>query len=180
MWKQETQLEFNKLIMFEQDQSVQLLSHVRLFATPKTAVCQASLSISSSQSCSNHLHRVHDETLLCWVGDVIQPFFSSVIPFSFCLQSFLASGSFLMSKFFTSGGKSFGASPPASLFPMNIQNFQNWFPLGLTGFTPCSPRDLQESSPTPQFKNINSLALSFLYGSTRISIHDYWKNHSFD
>ena len=38
----------------------------------------------------------------------------------------------------------------------------------------------QESSPTPQFKSINSLALSFLYSPTFISIHDYWKNHSFD
>ena len=44
----------------------------------------------------------------------------------------------------------------------------------------CSPRDSQESSPTPQFKSINSLVLSFLYGSTLTSIHDYWKNHSFD
>ena len=39
---------------------------------------------------------------------------------------------------------------------------------------------LQESSPTPQFKSINSLALSFLYSPTLTSIHDYWKNHSFD
>ena len=45
---------------------------------------------------------------------------------------------------------------------------------------PCSLRDSQESSPTPQFKSINSLALSFLYSPTLISIHDYWKNHSFD
>ena len=44
----------------------------------------------------------------------------------------------------------------------------------------CSPRDSQESSPTPQFKSINSSALSFLYGPTLTSIHDYWKNHSFD
>ena len=41
-------------------------------------------------------------------------------------------------------------------------------------------RDTQESSPTPQFKLFNSLALSFLYGPTLTSIHDYWKNHSFD
>ena len=39
---------------------------------------------------------------------------------------------------------------------------------------------LKESSPTPQFKNINSLALSFLYSPTLTSIRDYWKNHSFD
>ena len=46
--------------------------------------------------------------------------------------------------------------------------------------SPCSPRDSQESSPTPQFKSINSLALSFLYSPTLTSIHDYWKNHSLD
>ena len=46
--------------------------------------------------------------------------------------------------------------------------------------SPCSPRDSQESSPTPQFKSINSLVLSFLYGPALKSIHDYWKNHSFD
>ena len=42
------------------------------------------------------------------------------------------------------------------------------------------PRDSQESSPTSQFKSINSLALSFLYSPTLISIHDHWKNHSLD
>ena len=47
-------------------------------------------------------------------------------------------------------------------------------------WSPCSPRDSQESSPTPQFKSINSSALSFLYSPTLTSIHDYWKNHSFD
>ena len=46
--------------------------------------------------------------------------------------------------------------------------------------SPCSPRDSQESSPTPQFKSINSLALSFLFSPTLTSIHDYWKNHSFE
>jgi len=49
---------------------------------------------------------------------------------------------------------------------------------GLIG-SPCCSRDSQESSPTPQFKSINSSVLSFLYSSTLISIHDYWKNHSF-
>ena len=48
-------------------------------------------------------------------------------------------------------------------------------PLRLTVGSPCSPRDSQESSPTPQFKSINSLALSFLYGPTVSFIHDYWK-----
>ena len=53
---------------------------------------------------------------------------SSVIPF-FCLQSFPASGPFLMSQLFASGGQNIGASASVSVFPMNIQN---WFPLGLT------------------------------------------------
>ena len=47
-------------------------------------------------------------------------------------------------------------------------------------WSPCSPRDFQECSPTLQFKSINSLVLSFLYSPTLTSIHDYWKNHSFD
>ena len=50
---------------------------------------------------------------------------------------------------------------------------------GLVG-SPCSPRDSQESSPAPQFKSIISLVLSFLYSRILTSIHDYWKNHSFD
>ena len=50
---------------------------------------------------------------------------------------------------------------------------------GLVG-SPCSPRDSHESSPTPQFKRINSLALSFLHSPTLASIHDHWKNHSLD
>ena len=50
---------------------------------------------------------------------------------------------------------------------------------GLVG-SPCSPRDSQESSPTPQSKSINSSALSLLYGPNLTSIHDHWKNHSFD
>ena len=54
---------------------------------------------------------------------------SSVIPFSSCPQSFPASGSFLMSQFFTSGGQSIGVSASTSVLPMNIQD---WFPLGLT------------------------------------------------
>ena len=55
---------------------------------------------------------------------------SSVVPFSSCLQYFLASGSFLMSRLFTPGGQSTGASASALILPMNIHC---WFPLGLTG-----------------------------------------------
>ena len=99
---------------------------------------------------------------------------SSVVPFSSCLQSFPASGSFPMSQLFASGGQSIGVSASASVLPMNSQD---WSPLGWTG---CSPRDSQESSPTPQFKSINSSALSFLHSPNLISIRDHWKNHSLE
>ena len=115
------------------------------------------------------------QTQVHWVSDVIQPS-HPVIPFSSRLQSFPASGSFPISQLFTSGGQSIGVSASTSVLPMNIQD---WFPLGLVG-SPYSPRDSQESSPTPQFKNVNSFALSFLYNPTLTSIHDYWKNHSLD
>ena len=97
---------------------------------------------------------------------------SSVVPFSTCLQSFPASGSFLMSQVVVSGGQSTWASSSTSVLPMNIQD---WFPLWLTSFILLCPRESQESPPISQFKSINFLALSFLYGSTLTSIHDYWK-----
>ena len=50
---------------------------------------------------------------------------------------------------------------------------------GLVG-SPCSPRDSQESSPTPKFKSINFSVLSFLHSPTLTPIHDHWKNHSLD
>ena len=53
------------------------------------------------------------------------------------------------------------------------------FMIGLVG-SPCSPRDSQESSPTPQFKSLNCLVLNFLHSPTLKSIHDNWKNHSLD
>ena len=69
-------------------------------------------------------------------------------------------------------------------FHLQHQSFQ-WTPRtdllqnGLVG-SPCSPRDSEESSPTPQFESINSSVLSFLYSPTLIPIYDYWKNHSLD
>ena len=65
-----------------------------------------------------------------------------------------------------------------SISPSNEQS--GLISLELTVGSPCSPRDSQESSPTPQFKSISSFVLSFLYGPTLTSIHDHWKNHSFD
>ena len=98
---------------------------------------------------------------------------SSVIPFSSCPQSFPALGSFPMSQLCMRWPKCF-----------QHQSFQ-WTPRtdvlqdGLVG-SPCSPRDSQESSPTPQFKIINFSALSFLHRATLTSIHDHWKNNSLD
>ena len=102
---------------------------------------------------------------------------SSVIPFSFCLQSFPASRSFPLSQFFALGGQSIGVSASASVLLMNIQN---WFPLGWTGLISLLSKGLSKVFSNTQFKNISSLALSFLYGPTLTSIHNYWKNHSFD
>ena len=101
---------------------------------------------------------------------------SSIVPFSSCHQSCPALGSFSMSQFF--------AWPKYWGFSFSISPSDEY--LGLIFFrvrlvwSPCSPRDSQESSPTPQFKSINFSVLSFLYCPTLTSISDYWKNHSFD
>ena len=98
--------------------SVQSLSHVQLFVTPWTAAHQDSLSITNSWSYSNSY------PLGRWCHPTIS---SSVVPFSFHLQSFPASGSFPMNQFFASYGQSIGISASASVLPMNIQE---WFLLG--------------------------------------------------
>ena len=97
--------------------------------------CPSPTPGASSNSCSSQ-----------WYHPIIS---SSVVPFSYCPQSFPASVSFQMSQFFASDGQSIGASASASALPMNIQN---WFPLGWTGLISLQPRDSQESSLTPQFK----------------------------
>ena len=86
---------------------------------------------------------------------------SSVVPFSSCLQSFPAAGSFPISQFFTSGGQNMGVSASSSVLPMNIQD---WFPLGWTGWISLQSKGLSRVfSNTTQFKSINSSALSLLY-----------------
>ena len=83
---------------------------------------------------------------------------SSVVPFSY-LQSFPASRFFPMNQLFSLGDQIIQASASASVLAMNIQD---WFPLGLTGLISCCPADSQESSPTPQFKSVNSSVFSFM------------------
>ena len=140
--------------------SVQSLSHVRLFAS------QASLSITNSQSSlklmSLELVMSSNHLICCR-------------PFSSCLYSFSVSGSFPVSQYLVSGGQSIGAS--ASVIPMNIQD---WFPLGWTGLISLQSKGLSRVFSNTTVQILNSLVLSFLYSLTLTSIHDYWKNHSFD
>ena len=102
--------------------AVQSLSHGWLFVTPWTAACQAPLSFTISQSLLGFMFI--ESVMLC--NHIIL-----CTPFSFCLQSFPASGSFPVSQLFASRSQNIGASASASVLPMNIQD---WFPLGLTSF----------------------------------------------
>ena len=93
-------------------------------------------------SCLSPTPRVYPNSypLSRWCHPIIS---SSVVPFSFCLQSFPASGSFQMSQFLTSGGQIIGVSTSASILPMNIQD---WFPLGWTGWISLLSKGLSRVS----------------------------------
>ena len=114
-------------------QSVQSPSRDQLFSTPWTAARQVSLSVTNFRSLLKLMPSSQ------WCHSTIS---SSVVPFSSCLQSFPASGSFPMSQFFTSGGQSIGISASASVLPVNIQD---WFPLGLTGWISLKFKGLSKS-----------------------------------
>ena len=94
------------------------------------------------------------QTRVRWVNDAIQPSQSSIVPFSSCLQSFPASGSFPMCWPFASGGQSNEASASASVLEMNIQG---WFPLGLTGLI-----------------SLLSKGLSRVFSSTTVRKHQFF------
>ena len=126
--------------------SVQSLSHVQLFETPWIAARQTSLSITNSQSLFKLM-------LSQWCHPII---LSSVVPFSCCLHSFPASGSFQMSQFFKSGGQSTRVSASASVLPVHIQV---WFPLGWTGWV-----------------SLLSKGLSGVFSNTTIQKHQFFKN----
>ena len=156
------------LIMIVVISLVQSLSCVQLFGNPWTAAHQDSLSIINFQSLlklmsikfvmpSNHLNLSRPLLLLPSI-------FSSIRVFS--KESVLH----------IRWPKNWSFS--LSISPNNEYSGLISFRIGVG--SPCCPRDTQESSPTPQFKSINPLALSFLYSPTLTSIHDYWKNHSFD
>ena len=148
--------------------SVQSLSRVRLFATPWIAAHKASLFITNSSSSlklmsiesvmpSSHL-------VLCRTLFLLPPIPPSIWVFP-------------VSQLFAWGGQSTGVSGLASVLP---KKSQGWSPLEWIGWISLQSKDSQESSPTRQFKSINSLALSFLHSPTLTSIHDHWKNHSLD
>ena len=147
--------------------SVKLLSHVRLFVTPWTAARQATLSITNSWSILKLMS------------------IESVMPFNhliLCHPLLFPTSIFPSIRVFSNVSSSHQVAKLLEL-QLQHQSFQWIFRTdflynGLVG-SPRSPRDSQESSPTPQFKSINSSALSFLY-IILTTTHDYWKNHSFD
>ena len=148
--------------------SVQSLSHVRLFATPWTAACQASLSITNSwrllklMSITSVMPFNH--LILCHPLLLLPSIFPSIKVFSNELA--------LRIRWPKLWSFSFSVSP-CNEYSGPISFMMDWL-------DPCCPRDSQESSPTPQFKSINSSVLSLLYGPSLTPKHDYWKNHSFD
>ena len=136
------------------------------------------------------------QTHVHWVGDPIQqshPLSSPFPPtFNLSQHQVLSTESTLRFRWPKYWSSSFSISPSNEYSEM-ISLRMDWFYLlvvqgtlqsllqyhGLV-LSPCCPRGSTESSPIPQFKSINSLALSFLYSPTLTPIHDYWKNHSFD
>ena len=142
---------------FQDLSPVQSLSHVQLlqphWLQHARLPCPSQIPGACSNSCP----------LSQWCHPNIS---SSVVPFFSCPQSFPASGSFLMSQLFASGGQSIGDSISASVLPTIIQD---WSPLGWTGWISLQSKDFQQSSPTPPFKSIDFSMLTFLYGPTLTS-----------
>ena len=145
--------------------SVQSLSCVQVFATPMEQSMPGFL-VTNSQS----LLTLMSFELVMSCNHLILG-----CPLLLPLSIFPSIRVFQMSQFFTSGGQSIGAS--ASVLPVNIQD---WFPLGLTGWISLQSKGLSRVFSNIQFKSINTLVLSFLYGPTLTSIHDHWKDHSLD
>ena len=124
------------------------------------------------------LHRLPEfaQTHIHWVGDAIQPS-HPVIPFSSCLQSFPASRVFsnesvLRIRWPRYWSFSFNISP-SNEYSGLISFRSDWFEL-------LAVQGTLKTSPAPQFESISSLVFSRLYGPTLTSIHDHWKNHTFD
>ena len=135
--------------LFSYSVVVQPPSHVQLFATPWTATCHTSLSYTVSQS---FLKLMSIELMM---PPTIS---SSVLPFSSCLQSFPASGSFQMRQFFTSGGQSIAVSASSSVLPVNGQG---WFALGLTGLISLHSKGLSRVFSSGDSPGLNRSVMSY-------------------
>ena len=108
--------------------------------------------------CPSPTPRVYSNS--CPLSQWCHPTISSyVIPFSFHIQSFPESGSFLMSQFFASGGQSIGASASVSVLPVNIQD---WFPLEWASWIFLPSKGLSRVFSNTTVQKINSLAISLL------------------
>ena len=146
--------------------SIQLLSHVRLFATPWTAACQVSLSITNSQSLLKHIsiQSVMPSNHLILCCPLLLP---SIFP-SIRVFSNVSS-----------------LHQVAKVLELQLQyhsstEYSGLIYIGIDWFDLLAVQGTLKTSPRSQFKSTNSSVLSFLYGSTLTSIRDYWKNHSFD
>ena len=126
--------------------------------------------------CPSPTPRVYPNPCLLsrWCHPIIS--FSFILIFS-CLQSFPASGSLPLSQFFPSGGQSFGVSASTSVLPMNTQD---WSPLGWTGWISLQSKRLSRVFSNSIVQTHKFFAFCFLYSPTLTSIHEHWKNHSFD
>ena len=145
------------------------MSQPWLFVTPWTATHQASLSFT--------MYPEFAQTEVHWVSDAIQPPHPLSSPSSLALNLSQHQGLF---QWICS------LHQVAKVLELQLQHqsfrwiFRVDFLYDWLVWSPCSPRNSQESSPTPQLESIDSLVLSLLYGPTLTSIHDYWKNHSFN
>ena len=156
--------------------SVQSLSRVRLFATPWITACQVSLSITNSQSLLKlmpiELVMPSSHLILCCPLHLLPPVPPSIRIFS--------NESTLCMRWPKYWSFSFSISPSSVHWAGWIRSPRTDLLQDGLVRSPCSPRDSQESSPTPQFKSINFSALSFYHSPTLTSVHDHWKNHSLD
>ena len=146
---------------------VQSLSQVRLFATPWSVACQASLSITNSFN----LLKLMSTELVMTSNCLILYHSLLLLP-----SIFPSIRVFPVSQSVSSGSQRIGVSASGSVLLMNIQD---GFPLGWTAWISLQSKGLSRVFSNIKFKSINYSAFSFLYSPSLTSIHDYWENHSF-
>ena len=165
-WSMQSSFSGRKNYMITLFSSVQSLSRVQLFATPWTAACQASLFITNSRSLPKLMSI-----------DAIQPSHSLLSPSPPALNLSQHQGLFKWVRSLHQVAKLLGLplQPQSFQWIFRVDHLQDWLV-----WSPCCPRDSQESSPASQFESINSSALSLFYGTVLTSMPDDWENHRFD